>query len=272
MPPPFGGPAGTQLQPSELAKITFVLALAWYLRYAKSLRTLEGLIFPFLLALLPFTLILVEPDLGTALLFPLVLYAMLLAAGARMRHLVIIALVAILAMPGAYPFLRPYQQARINSLILTTFNKADDEHRSGAGYHALVSKRVIGSGGPTGQGGEGVRPITQGLLPAAYTDFIFSVVGAEWGFRGCMIVILLYFGFLAAAVEIASSTRDPFGRLLVVGLACTILFQATINLHMTVGIMPVVGVALPFVSYGGSSLLTSLLAVGLLLNVSVRRS
>jgi rod shape determining protein RodA len=265
-------PGGTQLQPSELAKIAFVLVLAWHLRYSKNLRTLEGLLWPFLLALIPFCLILIEPDLGTALLFPLVLYAMLLAAGARLRHLLTIAFVAILAMPGAYPFLRPYQQQRIVSQITEVWGRADEAHRSGPGYQAFHSQIAIASGGPSGQGGEGAKPIQQGLLPYAYTDFIYAVVGAEWGFMGCGLVILFYLGFLAAAVEIAASTRDLYGRLLVIGLACTILFQAIINMNMTVGILPVVGVALPFISYGGSSLLTSLLAAGLLLNVSVRRS
>jgi rod shape determining protein RodA len=265
-------PGGIQLQPSELAKISFVLVLAWHLRQARNLRTLEGLVWPFLLALMPFCLILVEPDLGTALLFPLTLYAMLLAAGARMRHLVVIALVAILAMPGAYPFLRTYQQNRVKTLVVSLLNRDDDAQRAGPGYHAFQSQIAIGSGGATGQGGEGARPIRQGLLPNAYTDFIFAVIGAEWGFVGCLSVIALYLGLFAASVEIASSTRDLFGRLLAVGLVSLLLFQAIINLNMTVGLMPVVGIALPFISYGGSSLLTSLLAAGLLLNVSIRRT
>jgi cell division protein FtsW (lipid II flippase) len=268
-------PGGTQLQPSELAKIAFVLVLAWHLRYSKNIRTLHGLVWPFLLALIPFALILIEPDLGTAIMFPLVLYAMLLAAGARLRHLFTIALIAVLAMPGAYPFLRTYQQQRIISQIKEVAGYADETHRSGPGYQAYHSQIAIASGGPRGSGGgggEGAKPIQQGLLPEAYTDFIFAVVGSEWGFMGCALVILFYLGFLAASVEIASSTHDLYARLLVIGLACTILFQAIINMNMTVGIIPVVGVALPFVSYGGSSLLTSLLAVGLLLNVSVRRN
>lgn len=268
---PIGGPGGTQLQPSELAKISFIMLLAWYLKYAKNVDTLEGLLLPFALAIVPAGLILVEPDLGTALLFPLVLYAMLLAAGARMRHLMVIALVAVLAMPGAYPFLRPYQQERIRSLALTVMGHADEAHRSGPGYQAYQSQLAISSGGLTGQGAAGARAISQ-MLPEAYTDFIYAVVGAAWGLLGCGLVILLYLGLFGAAMEIAASTRDLYGRLLVVGLACTLLFQATMNLLMTVHIMPVVGVALPFVSYGGSSLLTSLLAAGLLLNVSIRRN
>lgn len=267
----FTLPGGTQFQPSEVAKISFVLVLAWYLRHRKDLQTLGGLVVPFLLALVPAVLILQEPDLGTALLFPLVLYAMLVAAGARMKHLVLIAVVAILAMPGAYPFLRPYQQDRIKSQLLVVTGRETEAHRSGDNFQRHMSLVAIGSGGFTGHGAEGGRAIVK-ILPEAYTDFIYAVVGAEWGFVGCALVLLFYLGFFAACIEIGGSTRDMFGRLLVVGLACIILGQATINLSMTVGLAPVVGVALPFVSYGGSSLLTSLLAAGLILNVSVRRA
>jgi rod shape determining protein RodA len=265
-------PGDVNLQPSELAKIAFVLTLAWHLRHRKNIRTLEGLIVPFGLAIVPFALILMEPDLGTAMLFPLVLYAMLLAAGARMRHLVIIAVVALFAMPGAYPFLRPYQQDRVKTLIITALGREDEYLRYSKNLQAHNSQLAISSGGTSGQGSEGTLPLHQpAFLPAAYTDFIFAVIGAEWGYVGCMLVILFYLGFFAASVEIASSTRDDYGRLLVVGTACMILFQATMNLSMTVGLVPVVGVALPFVSYGGSSLLASMLGAGLLLNVSVRR-
>jgi len=148
--------------------------------------------------------------------------------------------------------------------------KDDDAHKNGAGYQSFQSKIAIGSGGTTGQGEAGIKPISQ-LLPESETDFIFSVIGASRGFLGSILVLLFYLGFFGASMEIASSTRDNFGTLLVVGLSCMILCQAIINLSMTVGLMPVVGVALPFVSYGGSSLLASFLAAGLLLNVSVRR-
>jgi rod shape determining protein RodA len=267
----FTLPGGVLFQPSELAKISFVLVLAWYLRHRKDIRTLGGLVVPFILALIPALLILEEPDLGTALLFPTVLYAMLVAARARMKHLVLIALVALLALPGAFPFLRPYQQSRVMSQMMVFMGRDDEAHRNGPGYQAYISTIAIASGGMTGHGGEGGRAIAK-ILPEAYTDFIYAVVGAEWGFLGCTLVLLFYLGFFAASVEIAGSTRDMFGRILVVGLACMILSQATINLYMTIRLVPVVGVALPFVSYGGSSLLASLLAAGLLLNVSVRRN
>ena len=111
----------------------------------------------------------------------------------------------------------------------------------------------------------------RGILPEAHTDFIFAVVGSQWGFIGTLAAIVLYLAFLAAGLEIAASTRDPFGRLLVVGIVAMILFQAWINIAMTIGLGPVVGIALPFISYGGSSLLTNMAAAGMMLNVSVRR-
>ncbi len=267
----FQTPIGFSLQPSEFAKITYVMALAWYLRYHRNIRELSGLLPPFLLMLIPFVLILMEPDLGTALLFPLVLYAMLIAAGAKLRHLIVIAVVTALALPGAYPFLKPYQQERITSLVVSISGQGGEEHRMGVGYQPYQARIALGSGGITGQGPEGAQHIKQGLLPEAHTDFIYAVVGTQWGFVGCVGILLLYLGFFAASVEIAATCRDPFGRLLVIGLSSLVVFQVVINVGMTVGIFPVVGIALPFVSYGGSSLLTNMVAAGLLLNVSVRR-
>jgi rod shape determining protein RodA len=265
-------PGNVQLQPSELAKTAFVLALAWYLRYRKNVRTLPGLVVPFLLALVPFVLILKQPDLGTAMLFPLVLYAMLVAAGARLRHLIMIAVLAGVSVPGAYPFLRPYQQERIQSILKQIMGTADEAHRQGAGLQQYRSQVAIGAGGLTGQGDEATQHFRQNLVPFDYTDFIFAVVGAHWGLLGSLLVLVMYLAFFLAAVEIAGSSRDNFGRLLAVGLSAMILFQAAINIAMTIGLGPVTGIALPFVSYGGSSLLASMLAVGLLLNVSVRRN
>jgi rod shape determining protein RodA len=251
------------VQPSEIAKIAFVLMMAWYLRYRRNLERMSSLVVPFVLMLIPFVLILKEPDLGTALLFPLTLYAMLIAAGARLRHLVAIALVVILAAPGAYPFLEDYQQKRIMDVARPMLGLSVP-----SGQQAQ-SRAVIGAGGLTGLGAQGKNCIRS--LPYNYTDFIFAVVGVRWGFVGCALVLLFYLAFFAAAVEIAASTKDHFGRLMVVGIASMILFQAMINIGMTIGLLPVVGIALPFVSYGGSSLLMSMLAAGLLLNVSVRR-
>ncbi|MCL2645389.1 MAG: rod shape-determining protein RodA [Phycisphaerales bacterium] len=257
--------ASFSIQPSEIAKIAYVLMLARHLRYKRQLDSIKDLLTPFLLTLIPFALILAEPDLGTALLFPLTLYAMLIAAGARLRHLLAIALIVILAAPGAFPFLKPYQQQRVI-----------DFGRSLAGTgkphpQQAQSRMAVAAGGIWGLGAEGAKYVRPRQLPEAYTDFIFAVVGVQWGFAGCLLIVGLYLAFFAASVEIAGSTKDPFGRLMVVGLASMMLFQAMINMGMTMGIGPVTGVALPFVSYGGSSLLASMLTAGLLLNVSVRR-
>jgi len=270
-------PNGVQLQPSELAKMAFILALAWYLRYRKTQRELEGLIGPFVLMFIPMGLILVEPDLGTALLFPPTLYAMLIAAGVRLRHLLLITLIVMCAMPGLFPLLRPYQQQRIVDTVARvkerfTHNAPAQADYRGSRFQQHQCEVALGSGGLWGQGLDGSDLIKRGLLPEAYTDCIFAVVGTQWGFMGCVGVLVLYLAFYGAGLEIAGSTREPFGRYVAVGLSTMILFQAIINVAMTAGICPVVGIALPFISYGGSSLVASMIAAGVLLNISVRRS
>ncbi len=269
-----------QVQPSELAKMTFVLTLAWYLRHRKNNRQFLGLVGPFLIMLVPMGLILVEPDLGTALLFPPTLYAMLIAAGVRLRHLLLITLIFACFLPGLFPFLKPYQQQRIVDMVAQSremFARKDapvvasNDHQ-GSRWQLHQSEVALGSGGLWGQGIEGGDHIKRGILPEAYTDFIFAVVGTQWGFVGCVLILLIYLAFYGASLEIAGSTKEPFGRLVVVGLASMILFQAIINMAMTCGLCPVVGIALPFISYGGSSLIANMIAAGVLLNVSVRRS
>ena len=264
-------PGGFQLQPSELAKISYVMAMAWYLRYRRNLREFHGLILPFLFTAVPFALIFLEPDLGSALIFPLVLYAMLIAAGARLRHLLIITLIFVVILPGAYPLLKPYMQKRLQSLALRVMGKQDPAQLQSYGYQQHMSEVIIGSAGLTGSD-DSRRLIQQNVLPEAHTDFIFAVVAARWGFIGCSLVVALYLAFLGASIEIAATARDPYGRVVAIGLSSLIVCQAMINIAMTIGLAPVVGIALPFLSYGGSSLLTNMLATGLLLNISVRRT
>ena len=259
-----------QLQPSELTKLAYVLVMAWFLRYRKDIREFYGLILPICITALPCALIIVEPDIGTALLFPLALFAMLIAAGARLRHMAFLAMVVAVALPTYYTTLMPqYAKNRIIAMMPSAQN--DARHFLGIGYHAYMAKVAMGSGGLAGEASEGSYNIQHGLLPEAHTDFIYACIGAEWGFVGCVLVMLLYLAFFAAATEIAASTKDPFGRLLAIGIASMITCQALINMAMTMGLGPVVGIALPFVSYGGSSLLTNMLAAGILLNISVRR-
>ncbi len=261
-------PGGIDLQPSELAKISFVMSVAWSLRMHKDMRQLNKLILPFVFALIPMSLIIIEPDLGTALLFPVVLYAMLIAAGAKFRHLLAIALIAIAVAPGCYPLLKPYQKQRIVALFV--HGKPTHRQLSGELYQKRQSEIAEGSGGLTGQGLEGTVEIRHGLLPEASNDFIFSVVGSQWGFSGAMVILVLYLIFFAACMETAGESADSFGRLLVVGLSSMLILQAAINIAMTTGIIPVVGITLPFMSYGGSAMLADMLAMSLILNVAMR--
>jgi len=264
----FGGP---QLQPSELAKIAFIFALAWYLRYRKDVRTWGGLVIPFAMMIVPCVLVLAEPDLGTALLFPAILYAMLIAAGARLRQLAIIAIIALGLFSFAYGHLKDYQKRRVESWMQLINAAPDSPPQQGDGYQQMQSMIAIGSGGWLGNAASR-HNIAKGMLPEAHTDFIFAVIGSQWGFVGCGIVLLMYIGFLGAAMEIAASTKEPFGRMLVVGLATLVLWQAAINVAMTIALGPVVGIELPFVSYGGSAMLANMIAAGLMLNVSIRRN
>ncbi len=261
-------PGGIDLQPSELAKISFVVSVAWCLRMHKDMRQLNKLIMPFIFALIPMGLILIEPDLGTALLFPVVLYAMLIAAGAKFRHLLAIALIVLAVAPGCYPLLRPYQKQRIVALFV--HGKPTHRQLSGELYQKRQSEIAEGSGGLTGQGLQGTVEIRHGLLPEASNDFIFAVVGSQWGFIGVVVILVLYLIFFAAAMETAGESTDSFGRLLVVGLSSILMLQAAINIAMTTGIIPVVGITLPFMSYGGSAMLADMMAMSLILNVAMR--
>lgn len=261
-------PGGIDLQPSELAKISFVMSVAWCLRMHKDMRQLNKLILPFVFAIIPMSLILIEPDLGTALLFPVVLYAMLIAAGAKFRHLLAIALIAMAVAPGCYPLLKPYQKQRIVALFV--HGKPTHRQLSGELYQKRQSEIAEGSGGLTGQGLEGTVEIRHGLLPEASNDFIFAVVGSQWGFAGAITILVLYLIFFASCMETAGEAADSFGRLLVVGLSAMLILQAAINIAMTTGIIPVVGITLPFMSYGGSAMLADMLAMSLILNVAMR--
>ena len=261
-------PGGMNFQPSELAKITFVLTVAWSLRMHRECREFRKLLFPFALMIPPMCLILVESDLGTALLFPPVLYAMLIAAGARFRHLIAIALIVLAAAPWTYTFLKPYQKQRIVALF--THGKPTKAQLHGNLYQKQQSEIAEGSGALTGRGLRGADEIRHGLLPEAANDFIFAVVGSQWGFVGAVTILVLYLLFFGGCLEIAGNSADPFGRLLVIGLSSMIILQAIINIAMTTGLIPVVGITLPFMSYGGSAVAADMLATSLILNVAMR--
>lgn len=273
----------TDVQPSELAKVAFVLATALYLRHRTNHRTLFGLASPALIALVPMGLILVEPDLGTSLLFFPALFAMLLAAGARLLHLfstaalgglfaaVIVATSLSFAADGRYPLLRPHQVERIQA-VADQFTGEAELHIQERGFQGYKARTLIGAGGVRGhEPGRSRAFIEYSRLPEGHNDMVFAIIANRFGLIGCAAVIGLYLLWFLGALAVAGLCKDPFGRLITVGFASLILTQAAINIGMTVGILPITGMTLPFVSYGGSSLLTVFAMAGIVLNVGLRR-
>ena len=273
----------TDFQPSEAAKIVLVLALANYLRYRKNYRTLMGLLVPFAIMLVPMGFILVEPDLGTAMLFGPVLFAMLLAAGAKLKHLstiaglgattvVLIAVVSLTAAqrtPPQYPLLEKHQVDRIQGLVSQI--QGDRRHADTISYQALKAITLIGSGGFFGLGAEHSRLIlrTQNL-PEDHNDMVFAVVVNRWGFVGATVMIGIYLVYLVGLVLTAVTSMNPFGRLVCVGFAAIIASQMIVNIGMNIGLLPITGMTLPFVSYGGSSLVANFAMTGIALSIALR--
>ena len=253
-------------QPSEFMKVIMVLALARYLTYRENYRQLGGLVGPLVLTLLPTVLIVREPDLGTALLLLPVFFAMLYVAGANRRHLIGIALIGLACLPLLYLYvLKDYQRDRLICFV------NPEAYMQEGGYQIMNAVCAIGSGGMLGKGwGDGTQNL-YGFIPADQTDFIFAVLGEEWGFLGAFGLLLLYFTVFICGLSIARNTREPFGRLIAVGVVTMLAVQVLINIGMTVQLMPVTGLPLPFMSYGGSSLLSSFIALALLMNVGMRR-
>ncbi|MFQ5845518.1 MAG: rod shape-determining protein RodA [Planctomycetota bacterium] len=267
---------GFDLQPSEYMKLTLVVTLARYIRFRSSYKTFKGLGAPFLLTLLPMALVLKQPDLGTAILLIPILFTMLFVAGARLRHLATIVLLGALAMVPVYTLgLQPYQKERIQAFVrqLPGVPEAVDEHHAASsGYQLLRSKAAVGSGGVFGVGLGSAGENAAGQVPERHTDFIFAVLAHEWGLFGGVVLLALWTLVLVAILQVALRQRDPAGRLLCVGVFALFGAQAFINIAMTVGLMPVTGLTLPFVSYGRSSLVVSLAAVALVCNVATRPS
>lgn len=274
------------IQPSEICKLAYVLALAWYLRYHINYRKVSVLVGPFALTLLPMVLILLEPDLGTVMLMMPILFAMLFVAGAKVKHLLIIVLMAILVSPLLWSRMEHYQRTRISSVLLQsswirqkaeqhpTFSRilvgtkfSEKKWKSDWGWQLIRSKYAVASGGAKGYGFRQGPFIKYDFLWARHNDFIFAVIAHQWGFWGCLGLLGLYVVIVGCGLEIAMQNTDPFGRLLAVGIVSMLTVQVIVNVSMTVGLMPITGLTLPFVSYGGSSLLVSVASIGLLNNV-----
>ncbi len=258
-----------QLQPSEPAKLAFILMLAHHLMYARHHRTLPGLMLPFAFTVIPLVMILLEPDLGTALLFLPVLFAMLLAAGTRVRHLALIGLAGVLLLPVLWQVMSAEQRSRVTAVFRQQDGGAIPR---GDEYHLHQSKQVIAFGGLLGSDVQGMA-VSDPLayhLPASRTDFVFCLIAERWGSAGVLAVLLLYLLLIGRGLMIAAATREPYGRLLAVGIVALLAAQVVVNTGMTVGLMPITGLTLPLVSYGGSSLLMTCVALGLLINVGLR--
>lgn len=287
-------PLGFSLQPSEFAKLAVVLMVATYLRYRPRPRRLKDLIGPFALVLFPMLLVAKQPDLGSAIIMIPVVFAMLFCVGATKRLLLLVAGGGVLLVVIAWfsPVVYDYQRSRIlgflDSIPEQTMRarqlRAEGKHgeaskverslrtmKQGTNfqvYHAMIS---IGSGGVFGKGiGQGPHNRLD-YLPERHNDFIFAVVGEEWGFIGCSIILGLYLLLVAVILGIAGRTRDTFGRLICVGVATLFGFQVFLNTGVASGLLPVTGVTLPFMSFGGSSMLASFIALGLVLNVGAHR-
>jgi rod shape determining protein RodA len=257
------------VQPSELAKLSVALALASFLhtdsQKQKDGYGLFGLVVPLGIVLLPAVLVLRQPDLGTALVILAVGGTQILFAKVRWKTLAILAGVGVAGAVLVYPHLKPYQKKRIETFV----NPQADA--LGAGYHAMQSMIAVGSGQGLGKGwGQGTQT-NLSFLPEQHTDFIFSVWAEEHGFLGCVLLLGLYFALVTAAVDISGGARDRFGNFLAVGITAMLFWQVAINIGMVIGLLPVVGVTLPLMSYGGSSVMVIFTGIGLLANVGMRR-
>jgi len=256
-----------QLQPSSLLNIALVLALARYFhaRSDQDITRIRYLIPPALIIVLPAALILKQPDLGTAILVVMSGAAMFFVAGVRLRFFALMALAAAATVPAGWHFLRDYQKNRIYTFL------DPESDPLGAGYHILQSKIALGSGGFFGRGFLNGSQSHLSFLPEKQTDFIFTTLAEEFGFIGGLGLLALYALMVAYGFVIALRCRSHFGRLLGLGIATNFSLYVFINTAMVMGLIPVVGVPLPLISYGGTAMLAVMFGFGLLLNVAVHR-
>ena len=255
------------LQPSEFAKLLMVIVISsFFAQGDKEQYGLADLWQPLLLVLLPVLLIVKQPDLGTGLLMLGIFASLVYYARLKWTSFLVILGMGLAAFPLLWKFMKPYQRRRVEIFL----NPESDPF--GAGWHVLQSKIAVGSGQIMGKGFMKGTQAQLNFLPEVHTDFAFSIWSEEWGFAGAVILIGIYFFFLTRCLYIAQNARDRFGSFLVFGITAMIFWQLLINVCMVLGLMPVVGIPLPLVSYGGSSVLTTLLGVGLIMNVRLRRS
>jgi rod shape determining protein RodA len=255
------------LQPSEIAKFVLIVMLAKLLADREGhFHSLQDLVPSLLATALPMGLILLQPDLGTALVFLAILAGMFYVAGVKKREMLILAATVLVAAPLAWFFvLHDYQKMR----LMVFLNPGMDP--TGTGLQLLQSMIGIGSGGLFGKGLFESTQARLRFLPEHHTDFIFSVFGEEMGFIGAVALLLLFFLLIYRILWIATHAKDQFGALICVGVAVMFTFQILVNIGMTISVMPVTGIPLPFISYGNNAMIVNLLSIGLVLNVGMRR-
>ena len=256
-------------QPSEFMKLSLIVVLAKYLHGdpKSEARTLRDIAAPLLLTALPVILVQLQPDLGTSIVLGLITASVL--AFTRIHWKTIVGSLVSVGVVGVLLWnygMKDYQKERVTAFL------APEEDIQGGGWHAYHARIAVGNGGLTGQGYMKGTQNQYRFLPDQYTDFPFPVFAEDWGFVGAMVVLGLYAFLILWAVRIASQARDRFGAVVAVGVGAMIFWHTMINLGMVLGLLPVVGVTLPLFSYGGSSVLTILIGLGLLLNVSLRRN
>jgi len=256
------------IQPSELMKIVIIITFA---RYFNNFQAMGGLsvkdvLFPLGILAVPALMIMKQPDLGTAILVILIAVSITVYVGLRWSTVTTFVLVTIpVAWLGWAKLLRPYQKNRILDFL------DPERSRLGSGYHIIQSKIAVGSGGIFGKGFVKGTQSQLRFLPEQHTDFAFSVFAEEWGFVGCLVLIVLYMSLVLWGLNIARRCNDRFGGLLAMGVTAMLFWHIVINMGMVIGMFPVVGVPLPFFSYGGTSMITSMVGIGILQNISMRR-
>jgi rod shape determining protein RodA len=263
--------SGFQIEPSEYAKLSIILVGAMILgdlKRRETRPTMRAVAIMLVVSVVPLVLVLAEPDLGVVIILLALMLGLLTLSGIRLRWLAALGAVGAVGALSVFKLhlLKSYQSSRLTSFLHPS---ADP---NGTGYSAYQSKLAIGSGGLTGQGLFHGQLIAGGFVPEQHTDFIFAVAGEEIGFVGCLVIIGLLAVVLLCAIRIAARADDQFGMLVAGGIAIWFAVQAFINIGMTIGIMPVTGVPLPFVSYGGSAIFADMIAIGALQTVHRHRS
>jgi len=251
-----------KLQPSEIMKPILILTLAYYLMYQDNYKTIRGLLAPLVLAMVPMILILKQPDLGTTLAIAPVLFVMLFAIGARLLHLAMMVMAGFGGMVLMwFTIMKDYQKRRIFAWLYP------EQYRLSEAWQAIRAETAIGSGGFWGTGWGQSSQSGLNLLPEKHTDFIFAVISEEGGFFLAALLLVLFFLAALSGLGIAARTREPAGRLIAVGCVTLLCSQVLINTGVASGLLPTTGLTLPFVSYGGSSVISSFICLGLLVNI-----